>query len=74
VERAVVDVVEALLLEGREGERFEAVVIDERTIQLRDPAVRGKLDDDPPVGTELTVRLERADPAARTVLFSPASG
>ncbi|HEX8054214.1 MAG TPA: RNB domain-containing ribonuclease [Thermoleophilaceae bacterium] len=75
VERAVVDVVEALLLQGREGERFEAVVIDEGTVQLRDPAVRGKLDGDcPSVGTELTVRLERADPATRTVEFSPASG
>ena len=41
VERGVVDLVEAVLLAGREGERFDAVVIDEGLLQLRDPAVRG---------------------------------
>jgi exoribonuclease R len=75
VERAAVDVVEALLLEGREGERFEAVVIDDGTVQLRDPAVRGRLEEGcPPVGTELAVRLERSDPATRTVAFSLPAG
>jgi exoribonuclease R len=71
VERMVVDLVEAMVLAGREGERFQAVVIDDELIQLRDPAVRGRLESGcPPHGTEVTVRLDRADPATRTVAFS----
>jgi exoribonuclease R len=71
VDRGVVDLVEAVLLAGREGERFAAVVIDDGLIQLREPAVRGKVEGDcPPPGSEVSVRLDRADPAARTVLFS----
>jgi len=73
VERGVVDLVEALLLEGREGERFDAVVIDEGLLALREPAVRARIDEAscPEPGSEITVRLERADPAARRVDFSP---
>jgi exoribonuclease R len=71
VERGVVDLVEAVLLAGREGERFEAVVIDDQLVQLREPAVRGRLEADcPPPGTEVAVRLDRADPATRNVAFS----
>jgi exoribonuclease R len=71
VERAVIDLVEAVLLAGREGERFDAVVIDEGLLQLRHPAVRAKLaQGTPPVGSEVSVRLDRADPATRTVTFS----
>ena len=43
VERGVVDLVEAAILAGREGERFDAVVIEDGVVQLRDPAVRGRL-------------------------------
>jgi exoribonuclease R len=75
VERGVVDLVEAVLLSGREGERFDAVVVDDGVVQLRDPAVRGKLERDCPApGSEVLVRLERADPAARLVVFAVASG
>jgi exoribonuclease R len=71
VERGVVDLVEAVLLQGREGERFDALVIDDGVVQLRDPAVRGKLSSKcPEPGTEVAVRLDRADPATRTVAFS----
>jgi hypothetical protein len=71
VERAVVDLVEAMLLEGREGETFRAVVVDEDLIQLAEPAVRGHLSEGcPEPGTEITVRLDAADPAARKVAFS----
>lgn len=71
VERAVVDLVEAILLAGREGERFDAVVIDDKRIQLREPAVRGRLEENcPPPGNEVVVRLDRADPATRSVAFS----
>jgi hypothetical protein len=32
--------------------------------------VRAKVDGSPPPGSEVSVRLERADPATRTVAFS----
>ncbi|MFD0276060.1 RNB domain-containing ribonuclease [Kitasatospora sp. NPDC127111] len=51
VERACVDLVEAELLAGREGEDFPALVIDvdeqrptRGTVQLREPAVRARCD------------------------------
>ncbi|MGW4894506.1 RNB domain-containing ribonuclease [Kitasatospora sp. NPDC004240] len=51
VERACVDLVEAELLHGREGEEFTAVVVDvdgkrpsSGTVQLRRPAVRARCD------------------------------
>jgi exoribonuclease R len=75
VERGVVDLVEAVLLKDRVGESFDAVVIDDCVVQLRDPAVRGKLESGcPEPGSEVTVRLDSADPAARTVAFSIAEG
>jgi exoribonuclease R len=71
VERGVVDVVEAAVLAGREGERFEAIVIDDGLVQLRDPAVRARLPEGcPDPGSQVVVRLDRADIAARTVAFS----
>jgi exoribonuclease R len=72
VERGVIDLVEAVLLQGREGERFDALVIDEGAVQLADPAVRAKVDGDacPPPGSEVSVRLDRADAQTRTVAFS----
>jgi exoribonuclease R len=74
VERGVVDLVEAVLLHDRVGETFDAVVVDEALIQLREPAIRGRLiGASPEPGTEVTVRLDRADPAARTVEFSLAA-
>jgi exoribonuclease R len=74
VERGVVDLVEAAVLAGREGERFAAVVVDDGLVQLRDPAVRARLHGDrcPEPGSEVAVRLDRADVAARTVSFSVA--
>ena len=70
VDRAVVDLVEAVLLAGREGERFEGVVIDDNLVQLRDPAVRAKVSGAPAPGGAVFVRLVRADVAARTVEFA----
>src|SRR3954470_17139924 len=73
VERGVVDLVEAAVLAGREGERFDAVVVDEGLVQPREPAVRGRLEDGgPPPGRAVTVRLETADVQARTVAFTAA--
>src|SRR5919206_20817 len=57
VERGVVDLVEAAVLAGREGERFDAVVIDDGLVQLRAPAVRGRLEDGgAALGAAVTVR------------------
>lgn len=73
VERGIVDLVEAVLLEGREGERFDALAIDENLVQLREPAVRAKLDGGcPEPGEEVVVELTKADPATRTVTFAVA--
>ena len=58
--------------QDREGERFDAVVIDDGLVQLRDPAVRASRESCPPPGSEVCVRLERADPATRTVAFTVA--
>jgi exoribonuclease R len=73
VERAIVDAVEAMLLAGREGDTFGAVAIDDERVQLREPAVRGRLEGDAELGTEIAVRLTRADVAARDVAFTPAA-
>jgi exoribonuclease R len=78
IERACVDLVEALLLERRVGERFDAMAIDRMgddavEVQLTDPAVRARCDGaglEP--GAELVVRLVEADPARRVVRFAPA--
>ncbi len=70
VERGVDDLVEALQLEGRVGESFDALVIDEGQLQLREPAVRARLDGGcPEPGSEVGVRLLRADPTTRRVEF-----
>jgi exoribonuclease R len=84
VDRACVDLAEAVLLRGRVGEVFEGVVLDLNdrvdwdhngkpdagVVMLRDPAVIGRLDGhDLPQGAELRVRLVSADPATRRVLF-----
>ena len=77
VNRAVIDLAEAVALAGREGERFDAVVtdVDQRgaRIQLCAPPVVARLKDKGLVpGQQLTVRLDRADPATRQIHFSAA--
>lgn len=70
VERGVIDLVEALVLTGREGERFAGIVIDDRTVQLAEPAVRAPVEGAcPEPGTEVEVRLSAADAATRSVRF-----
>ena len=74
-ERAVVDAVEARVLEPRVGQVFAAVALAARrsgaTIQLPEPPVRTTLQSDPPPapGTALRVRLAAVDVAHRTVTF-----
>jgi len=74
IDRAALDLAEAVVLAGREGELFDAVVTDEddrgARIQLLDPAVVARVDArrvDP--GDEIRVRLVLADPATGRVEF-----
>jgi len=74
VERGVVDLVEAALLSGREGEVFPGVVVDEKLVQLAEPAVRGKLvGHAPEPGNDVEVRLTSADMTTRRVTFEAAA-
>ena len=76
VERACVDLVEALLLAPRVGERFAALVVDRMgksavEIQLADPPVRAACDEPAPQpGEPVTAQLMAADPLRRSVRFS----
>lgn len=76
-----VAVVEAALLTGHEGQRFDGVVVDvspprdgkpgHGEVVLRVPAVRGRVTGtDLPLGEDVTVRLVEASVAARRVEFS----
>ncbi|HWS39093.1 MAG TPA: RNB domain-containing ribonuclease [Actinoplanes sp.] len=81
-DRGAIDLTEAVLLQGRVGEEFEAAVLDRDepsakraaggTIALDDPAVRAKCAGDLPLGQRIRVRLTAADPATRTVAFEKA--
>jgi len=76
VDRAVVDLAEALVLQRRCGEVFRGVVVEAGPkggeVQLRDPAVRARLDgQELPLGEEIDVRLEAVDVLKRRVTFVP---
>lgn len=77
-ERAVLDVVEAGLLAGREGEEFGAVVTSVRdddpargVVLLAEVGVEAPVAAERPLplGTEVRVRLETADLGSRKVVF-----
>jgi exoribonuclease R len=77
VDRAVVDLAEALMLESRCGDVFCGVVVEAGPkggeVQLRDPAVRARLDGgDLPLGQEIDVRLRAVDVTKRRVTFERA--
>jgi exoribonuclease R len=77
IDRAVVDLAEAVVLAPRVGQMFDAVVVESGprggAVQLTDPAVRARCEGpDLPLGKRLMVRLEVADPERRTVSFRPA--
>lgn len=74
IQRASIDLAESVILQGREGETFAAIVteVDHRgaRIQLCDLPVVARVDDaaiDP--GDTLDVTLVEADPELRTVTF-----
>jgi exoribonuclease R len=74
VERAVLDLAEAVMLDGREGEKFEAVVtdVDDRgtRIQLSDPAVVARVDGKGAMpGDTIAVELTSVDVIHRQVRF-----
>jgi exoribonuclease R len=78
VERAIVDDLEARLLEHRVGEQFEAAVVEHDArgarLQIAEPPVRARLRSDHRIepGTMLAVRLVAADPVGRSLRFAPA--
>ena len=77
IERAVVDLAEAVMLQRCVGETFEALVtdLDERgaRIQLRELPVVARIDGHGlQPGDVPRVTLVRADPATRTIAFAPA--
>ena len=72
--RGAVDLAEAVLLQGRVGETFEAAVLDidnhKAVVAIDDPAVQARCAGaDFVVGTRVMVRLTVADPTTRRVLF-----
>jgi exoribonuclease R len=75
VDRAAVNLAEAVLLQDRVGEVFDGVVVEVEDghgeIQLRNPAVRARLDgSDLPLGKQVSARLATADIATRTLMFT----
>lgn len=70
VDRACTDLVEAAVLADQVGEVFSGVAVDERTVQLHDPAVVARTPEpELPEGEEVRVRLVEADVARRRVVF-----
>lgn len=77
IDHAAIDLAEAVMLQGREGETFDAVVTD-----FVDHGVRVQLANMPVVanvkangfrqGDTLTLRLVSADPNQRSIVFEPA--
>ncbi|MGW0175702.1 RNB domain-containing ribonuclease [Rhodococcus sp. NPDC003322] len=76
VERACLDLTEANVLAGREGERFDAVVLRgadgkrDAEVFVEDPAVIARCAGNPPEGERVSVRLDQADTEERTVRFA----
>jgi exoribonuclease R len=79
IDRAVIDLAEAVMLDGREGESFAAVVTDVDArgarMQLADLPVVTRIDA-PGVapGAALHVRLIDADPGQRSIRFEQVAG
>ncbi|SCL16612.1 Exoribonuclease R [Micromonospora nigra] len=82
--RGAIELAEAVLLEHRVGETFDAAVLDVDvppdgrarpgrplggTVALDDPPVRARCVGELPLGERVRVRLVRADPTARQVVF-----
>ncbi|MFY1703479.1 RNB domain-containing ribonuclease [Micromonospora sp. WMMA1923] len=83
--RGAIELAEAVLLEHRVGEVFDAAVLDVTvpssngrprppggTVAVDDPPVRARCAGELPLGERVRVRLVTADPTRRTVLFERA--
>ncbi|NJP32994.1 RNB domain-containing ribonuclease [Micromonospora thermarum] len=85
--RGAIELAEAVLLEHRVGETFDAAVLDVDappngrsrpgrppggTVALDDPPVRARCVGELPLGERIRVRLVTADPTTRTVAFERA--
>jgi exoribonuclease R len=76
VDNAVVDLAEALVLRDRVGEVFHGAVVEadgngRGVIQVRQPAVRARLEGDGlPLGEMVPARLTTADVASRRIVFT----
>lgn len=78
IDRAVVDLAEAVMLSGREGEIFSAVVtdVDERGVRLQLcdlPVIARMRGNGFAPGDGLRVKLLSADPAQLPLMFEPAA-
>ncbi|MBD0860015.1 RNB domain-containing ribonuclease [Gordonia sp. zg691] len=77
-DRAGIDLAEAVILGGRVGERFDAVVMSAATerksaqIFIADPPVIARCEGDLRAGDRIVVELTDADEVTRTVGFRPA--
>lgn len=76
-ERGIVDLVEALVLSGREGQEFTGVIVDvdrdggKGRVHLNDPAVEATVTGtDLPLGQEVQVRLVSVDLVAGRATFA----
>ncbi len=74
IDRAVIDLAEAVVLEGREGESFAATILesDERMARVQletEPVVARVADLQGAPGDRVTLRLRRSSPATRQVDF-----
>ena len=74
LDRAVVDLAEAMVLQHRVGQGLHGVVVEADhhggTVQITDPAVRGKLDGQMlPLGQTVDIVLIQADPLTWSVRF-----
>lgn len=77
IDRAVIDLAEAVMLQGKEGQTFAAVVTDAddrgARIQLRDlPVVARLAVPGAEPGNAITVRLTMIDPERQRISFEPA--
>ena len=77
-ERAIVDLVETIILGSRVGESFPAVVVDRdggrATVMLRSPAIVARLNgaEGAEPGDRIRVRVAGADPVTRRLELEPA--
>ena len=78
MERAQLDLVEAVLMVDHIGERYSAIVVERKrdyvVVQLHWPAVRTRVaDPNLELGTRVTLELTAVDVDARTVTFQPST-